>query len=91
MIILSSWKAQPTRNSFIIAVHPKTKRLYDRIGFNVIPDTAEKLYKGINQPAILMELNLNKYLEQSNPYIDICTVAFENYMRKGYYTHQERV
>ena len=84
MIILNSWKAQPKRNNFVIATHPRTKRLYERIGFNTVPETGERLYKRINQPAILMQLNLNEYLKKPNPYSILCSFLYSNYFEKGY-------
>ncbi|KPK96212.1 hypothetical protein AMJ80_01230 [bacterium SM23_31] len=89
MLVLSSWKAQPKRSIFIIATHPNTKQKYERIGFHVIPGTEEKLYKGINQPAILMRVNMEEYLKIPNPYIKICSSAYPHFLEKGYYTREE--
>ncbi len=89
MIILSSWKSIPNKRRFIIAVHPKTKRLYERLGFIAVPGIEEKLFKGINKPAIVMVLDLQEYLKKNNPYIQICKNVFDDYIKKGYYTRQE--
>lgn len=86
MLVLSSWKVHPRRNIFVIATHPNTKNKYEKIGFHVIPGTEEKLYKGINQPAILMEVNMEEYLKTSNPYSQICSLAYPAFLEKGYYT-----
>lgn len=86
MIILTSWKAQPRRSIYIIATHPRTKRRYERIGFKIIPDTGERLYRGINQPAILMIMNLEEYLNTLNPYSKRCKSAFPLFIENGFYS-----
>ncbi|NVM04695.1 MAG: hypothetical protein HWN67_20390 [Candidatus Helarchaeota archaeon] len=86
MIILSSWKAKPRRNIYMIATHPRTKRRYERIGFKIIPGTGEHLYKGINQPAILMIMNLEEYLNKPNPYSKRCKSAFPSFIENGYHS-----
>lgn len=88
MLVLSSWKAQPNRNIFVIATHPRTKQKYEKIGFHAVPGTEEKLYKGINQPAILMRVNMEEYLKTQNPYSQICSLTYPAFLEKGYYSRE---
>ncbi len=84
-LVLNSWEMNPRGNHFIIATHPKTKKIYENIGFSIIQDTGEQIYKSINQPAILMEVNLEEYFKKSNPYCTICSEAYLDFLNKGYF------
>ncbi|MFC1561561.1 hypothetical protein ACFL6I_06470 [candidate division KSB1 bacterium] len=90
MIILNSWNANPVRDNFFIAVHPRTKRMYERLGFTFLPGMYEEKYKGINKPAVMMQLSLKAFLAQANPYIRICTAAYNEFVEKGYYTQYQK-
>jgi len=83
LIIFDSWKSNPKKNIYIIATHPKTRRKYESLGFQIIPGTKECLYKNINQPAIAMVINLEDYLNTPNPYSDKCKALFKSYLEKG--------
>lgn len=83
LIILDSWKSNPKKNIYIIATHPNTRRVYERLGFEIIPGTNEQLYKNINQPAVAMVMNLQNYLNTTNPYSERCKSLFKSYLEKG--------
>jgi hypothetical protein len=86
LIILDSWKSNPKKNIYIIAIHPRTRKKYEKLGFEIIPGTTEQLYKGINQLAIAMVMNLEDYLNSpNNPYIDRCKSLFKFYLEKRYF------
>jgi hypothetical protein len=83
LIILDSWKSNPKKNIYIIATHPNTRRVYERLGFEIIPGTKEQLYKNINQPAVAMVMNLQNYLNTPNPYSERCKSLFKSYLERG--------
>jgi hypothetical protein len=81
---LDSWKSNPRKNIYIIATHPRTRRKYEKLGFEIIQGTTERLYKGINQLAIAMVMNLEDYLNSSNnPYREKCKSLFKSYSEKN--------
>lgn len=76
----------PKKNIFIIATHPRTRKKYEDLGFEIIQGTSEKLYKGINQLAIAMWLNLERFLNSpNNPYMERCKSLFKSYLGKNYF------
>ncbi len=86
LIILDSWKSNPKKNIYVIATHPRTRKKYEKLGFEIIPGTTEQLYKGINQLAIAMVMNLEDYLNSpNNPYIDRCKSLSKFYSEKRYF------
>ncbi|MFC1492948.1 hypothetical protein ACFL6O_03240 [candidate division KSB1 bacterium] len=85
MIALNAWQTKPQKNYYMIAVHPRMKRVYERIGFKPVPDLTERIYKKLNQPAILLSLDLNSYLNNPNPYLEICQSKFDSYLKLGYF------
>ena len=86
LLILDSWLHNPSRNDFLIAVHPRSRRRYERVGFRVVPGTGEVLYKHINQLAIAMILDLNKYLQRPQSYRGICESLVPFYEEHGYFS-----
>jgi len=86
LLILDSWMQNEPRNDFLIAVHPRSRRRYERVGFRTIPGTGEVLYKHIEQLAIAMVLDLGKYLERPDSYRDICESLFPRFRKDGYFT-----
>ena len=53
-------------DDFIIAVHPRHARMYERLGFKLLPNTVEIIYPGINNLAIALHLDLAKVNEPSH-------------------------
>ncbi|RLB13515.1 MAG: hypothetical protein DRG82_15570, partial [Deltaproteobacteria bacterium] len=47
---------------------PSKEAKFQRFGFRKISELGMKLYTGINQPAILMALDLQHYLLTPNPF-----------------------
>ena len=83
LLILDSWKHNPPRNDFLIAVHPRTYRRYKMIGFKVIPGTGQVLYKNINQLAIAMIIDLKKYLQEPHSYKRTCESLLPSFEKNG--------
>jgi len=86
LLILDSWQHNPKRNDFLIAVHPRSCKRYERVGFRIVPGTDEVLYKHINQLAIAMILDLDQYLQRPESYKEICESLLPYYEKKGYFT-----
>ncbi len=86
MLVLDSWLHNPPRNDFLIAVHPRSRRRYERIGFKIIPGTNEVLYKHIAQLAIAMVLDLEQYLKRPQSYRTICESLLPFYKEHGYFS-----
>jgi len=85
LIILDSWKSNPKKNIYIIATHPRTRRKYEKLGFRIVPGTKERLYKSLEQLAIVMMMNLENYLNTPNPYSERCKSLFKSFSEKGYF------
>lgn len=84
LIILDAWNTKPKKNFYLIATHPRTKRRYKKLGFEIIPGTKERMYKPLKQLAIAMRLDLDKYLNSPNPYSELCSNSYDDYINKGY-------
>ena len=83
LLILDSWLQHSPRNYFLIAVHPRSRRRYKMIGFKVIPETSVVLYKRINQLAIAMIIDLEKYLQQPRSYRETCESFLPDFKKNG--------
>jgi len=83
LLILDSWLHNSPRNDFLIAVHPRSRKRYKMIGFKVIPDTGVVLYKRINQLAIAMIIDLEKYLQQPRSYRETCESLLPDFKKNG--------
>ena len=86
LLILDSWMQTPPRNDFLIAVHPRSRARYEKIGFKIIPGTGQVLYKHINQLAIAMIIDLEKFLQQPGSYRETCESLFTHFKKHGYFT-----
>ena len=86
LLVLDSWLNSPPRNDFLIAVHPRSRRRYERVGFQIIPGTKEVLYKHIDQLAIAMVLDLKEYLKRPNSYREICETLLPYYKEHKYFS-----
>ena len=53
------------------------------IGFKVIPETSVVLYKRINQLAIAMIIDLEKYLQQPRSYRETCESFLPDFKKNG--------
>ena len=80
---MESMKANPKLGIYLIAIHPRTRRRYQRLHFKIIPGTEETIYKNINQLAIAMVVNLEDLLNNP-PYGNKCKSLLETYQLKGY-------
>ena len=86
LLVLDSWLHNPPRNDFLIAVHPRSRRRYERVGFKIVPGTQEVLYKHIDQLAIAMILDLNEYLNRPNSYRETCESLLPQYTQYHYFS-----
>ncbi len=85
LLILDSRMHQPPRREFMIAVHPRSRRRYERVAFRVIPGTGEVLYRYINQLATAMVLDLEELLAGHGRYARACEQLLPAYRRQGYF------
>ncbi|HUU27994.1 MAG TPA: hypothetical protein VM123_09290 [archaeon] len=85
LLIQYSWMHEPPLKDFLIAVHPRARRRYEKLGFKVIPGTGQVLYKHINQLAIAMTIDLEKYLQEACWYRKPCETLFPDFKKKGYF------
>ena len=69
LIVVDCCADQPRKNWFVIAIHPSRCAKFERLGFRKISALGTKFYTGISQPAILMTLDLGRYLCSPNPFI----------------------
>ena len=67
-IVVDCSASKPHRNWFIIAVHPMNTTKYLRYGFTCLEELGVKSYAGLAQPAVLLNLDLQHYLIQPNPF-----------------------
>ena len=67
-IVIDCSASKPHRNWFVIAVHPSNGTKYVRYGFNCLEELGVKSYAGLSQPAVLLNLDLQHYLFQPNPF-----------------------
>lgn len=66
----------------IIAVHPRHYRMYHTLGFQMLPDTDEVVYPGINNAAIAMHLDFSKVNE---PHHSRALEMQQHVRKKGYF------
>ena len=86
LLILDSWLHNPPHRDFLIAVHPRSRRRYERIGFRVVPGTGQVLYKNIEQLAIAMIIDLEEYLQRPDSYRKTCESLLPYFEKYGYFT-----
>ena len=82
LVIMESMKSVPDMNYYFIATHPRTRKKYQRLHFEIIPGTKECVYKNIKQLAIAMVVKLED-LVNNPPYGDQCKSLFDDYKKKG--------
>ena len=67
-VVVDSSAGESLRNWFVIAVHPSRSAKFERFGFETVSALGTHIYTGIAQPAILMALDLQRYLAAPNPF-----------------------
>lgn len=87
MIVTDSCACSPRRNWFVIAVHPSRRAKFERFGFIEPGDLGVRLYEGLDQPAILMTLDLQQYLSMPNPFSAGLELETLLYRAGGYISH----
>ncbi len=87
MIVVDSMAASPRRNWFVIAVHPSRQAKFERFGFSLAGDLGVRPYAGLDQPAILMTLDLQQYLTTPNPFSASLDLEMLLYRAAGYLSH----
>lgn len=68
LVVVDSVASYPHRNWFVIAVHPSKRFKFHRYGFLAVNELGVRQYAGLDQPAILMTLDLQQYLLTPNPF-----------------------
>ncbi|MCE5269756.1 hypothetical protein LLH00_00550 [bacterium] len=68
LVVVDSVASAPRRNWFVIAVHPSKRMKFHRYGFLAVNDLGVRPYAGLDQPAVLMTLDLQQYLLTPNPF-----------------------
>jgi len=68
-VVVDSCIGEPLSNWFVIAVHPSRSAKFERFGFGRVSALGTHFYTGISQPAILMALDLQRYLASPNPFV----------------------
>lgn len=68
LVVVDSVASYPHRNWFVIAVHPSKRFKFHRYGFLAVNELGVRQYAGLDQPAILMTLDLQQYLVTPNPF-----------------------
>lgn len=68
LVVVDSVASSPRRNWFVIAVHPGKRIKFHRYGFQAVNELGVQSYAGLDQPAILMTLDLQRYLLSPNPF-----------------------
>ncbi|MCE5269755.1 hypothetical protein LLH00_00545 [bacterium] len=87
MIVVDSMAGNPRRNWFVIAVHPSRQAKFERFGFRVLDQLGVRPYAGLNQPAILLSLDLQHYLTTPNPFSASLELELLLYRAAGYLSH----
>ena len=77
------------RNDFlhrdaVIATNPNNARKYQTMGFQQVPGTGEIIYKGLNQPAIALEVDVQGAY-QNHPYYVPCTTVERFFHEHGFF------
>ncbi len=87
MIVVDSMAESVRRNWFVIAVHPSRQAKFERFGFRVLEQLGVRPYAGLNQPAILLTLDLQHYLTTPNPFSASLELELLLYRAAGYLSH----
>ncbi len=68
----------------VIATNPNNARKYHTMGFSPIPGTDQIVYKGLNQPAVAMEFDLQQAYA-SHPYYGPCSTVADFFLENGFF------
>lgn len=85
-VILDSWLHQPPREYFMIAVHPRARKRYEKLGLEVIPGTGEVIYKRFNQLAVAMITDMETLFNNSRNYGKTCESLFDEFKEDKSFT-----
>ncbi|MBN2289129.1 MAG: hypothetical protein JXQ83_07335 [Candidatus Glassbacteria bacterium] len=85
LLILESMLHNPARKDFLIAVHPRSKKRYEKLGLKVIPGTGQVLYKYINQLAIAMVVDMKTLLGKPPGYGETCESLLPGFRKHGFF------
>ena len=78
------WRGDFLHRDAVIATNPNNARKYCSMGFAHIPETGEILYKGLNQPAMALELNVHQAYTE-HPYYVPCTTVESFFREHGFF------
>ena len=78
------WHNQWLHNDAVIATNPNNARKYAAMGFTRVEGTGEIVYKGLNQPAVALELDV-KGAYDGHPYYVPCTTIAPFFEEHGFF------
>ncbi len=79
LLILDTWLNHPKQTQFMIAIHPRAQKRYERIGMQRIPGTEQVLYKHVDQLAVAMSVDMDSLLKSGPGYRENCEADYEQY------------
>jgi len=68
----------------VIATNPNNARKYHTMGFTQIPGTGEIVYKGLNQPAMALEVDVHGAYH-THPYYVPCSTVERFFLKYGFF------
>ena len=68
----------------VIATNPNNARKYGTMGFKQIPGTGEIIYKGLNQPAMALEVDVHGAYH-THPYYVPCATVERFFLERGFF------
>ena len=68
----------------VIATNPNNARKYKTMGFAQVPGTGEITYKGLNQPAVALEYDLQQAFAE-HPYYQPCATVESFFAERGFF------
>ncbi len=86
LLILDSWLHKPPREYFLIAVHPRARKKYEKLGLKIVPGTRQVIYKRFNQLAIAMVIDMETLLNNPRNYGKTCESLFDSFKKNKYFT-----
>ena len=78
------WRNDFLHRDAVIATNPNNARKYTTMGFTQVEGTGEIVYKGLNQPAVALELDVHGAYE-NHPYYVPCTTVARYYEEHGFF------
>jgi hypothetical protein len=86
LLIMDSWLHKPPREYFLIAVHPRARKRYEKLGMKIVPGTGQVIYKRFNQLAIAMITDMETLLNNPRNYGKTCESIFGSFKKNKSFT-----